>query len=174
MKKLTILLFAFGTMTMCSCLSDKKLHGYAVRYYAEHPGELAHKCADEYPATVTPGDTIRTTDTTTLPGLVIPCPDRVTIVNGKVVHDSVKCPGVQYIHDKTFIHDTILDVARLAAMGADSAAQGAAFRAQTAKLVQTTDEKNKAKDQAKNRLFALIGCGVIFAGAVVLKIKNII
>jgi hypothetical protein len=170
MKKLLII--ALCVIGLTSCLTEKKLKSHAVRYYAEHPGELAHECADKYPATVMPGDTIRTTDTTTLPGLVIPCPDRV--INGVTIHDTVKCPGQKVIHDKVFVHDTLIDRAAVEAMKADTATQGAGFRAQNAKLVQTIIERDKAKEEAKNRLFGLIGCGVVFVGAVVLKIKNIV
>lgn len=171
MIKLTLLTLCVILFT--SCLTQKKLKSHAVRYYAEHPGELARKCAKEYPAKVTAGDTIRSTDTTVLPGLVLPCPDREDI-NGKVVNDYVQCPPNKIIRDQVFVHDTLIDVAAVTAMAVDTATLGAEYRAQTAKLVQTTVEKEKALKQARNRLFALIGIALFAGVALIIAIKNVL
>lgn len=156
---------------LCSCVTDKKLQGYAQRYYLLHPNELAHRCAEEYPAKVTPGIVIRKSDTTYLPGVSIPCPE-YTDSTGTVKKDSVKCPGIKLIHDTLSVHDTLIDVALVTALKGDTGAIRAAYRAQTEKLNTVIGEKNNAKEQAKNRLYWLIGIGLSVVLYIVMKIKG--
>lgn len=174
MKDIKLIIFIiFLSGTICSCLTDSKLKKHADMYYSAHPDIYARKCANSFPATVTPGDTIRSSDTTYLPGAVLPCPERVD-TNGKKVRDSVKCPPPKIIHDKIFVHDTLIDVAAVTAMAYDTARVGAENRALKTKLIQTTTEKDEAKKQAKNRLLELIGLSVISLFLLFLVIKFII
>ena len=169
MKNLITVAFALLLIGLPGCVTDAKLKKHAHQYYALHPDEFATDCSDKFPVKVLPGIPSFKSDTTRIPGIVVPCPDQLTI--NPLTHDTIRipgkkieCPPSSIIHDTLKLHDTILPTALLSRFEYDTAAKGQALR-------QTTTKLSEAEKRAKNRLFWLIGTWVLIAGGVVLIFK---
>lgn len=89
---------------LMSCASQKKK---ANQYFDSNRGELAEKCQKEFPndtIKIIKGETKTITDTITIQGVIIPCPEPTT-ENPKPV---VKCPDSKTITITKERTDTIL------------------------------------------------------------------
>lgn len=109
MKSNWLLLFLI-VFLLSSCISQKKKENLAYGYFRENPARLAEICADQFPVkeTITPGKTIRTSDTTYLPGKEIPCPEPTKDpLSGKIKPGTVTCPPAQIIDNSTHTRDTL-------------------------------------------------------------------
>lgn len=159
---------------MWNCFSGCATQKNAEKYYALHPVDLATKCAAEYPAKVTPGIVVRSVDTSFLPGPQIPCPEAKKDSAGKPEKVFVQCPPEKTIHDKQFVHDTILDVALVESLKGDTAGRGRSYRVQTEQLNTVTGEKNKAEKEALKLIICLISLLGVDVILIILKWKNVI
>lgn len=159
MKKLTVVLLLF---TLSSCLTDSKLKKHADMYYAAHPDAFAHRCADLFPVSFLPGVPVTKSDTSTIPGIIVPCPDQITInpVTGdtsRTPGKKIECPPSLIIHDTTRIHDTIENTARIKALGYDTARLNNQVVLTTAKADKAEKRGNIWRFVAVIAIAALIG-----------------
>lgn len=155
----------------CGCLTDAKLKKHADMYYGAHPDEFAKNCANSFPVIARPGKDSLRIDTAYLSGDSVPCPPATKDSSGHFQPGKVKCPDAKTI---TLYHsrvDTVPDLAAVSALKFDTTRLGGEMRQVKVQLIQTTAEKDKAKKQAKNRLWMIIGILGLEAAAAVVIIK---
>lgn len=97
-------------LLLSSCASRQQK---AANFFRQNPNQLAEVCADLFPIRerVIPGALITKTDTTTLAGIILPCPP----ADGeKTVF--ISCPGTKKVTQVTTRTDTVIkeNTARIA------------------------------------------------------------
>jgi hypothetical protein len=172
MKQLTKILFLLAIVAsfFASCVTEKKQRGRALSFFQQHPQELAAICGDQFPPAVHPGKDSITHDTTYTAGKTVECPPvLVKTEKGKdsVIYRYVQCPPDTSIRTKHSRVDTVENTAKIAALQFQRDSLIFLLRNRTA-------ERDKARKEAENRLWYMIGLVSIIGIGVFLRLKKII
>lgn len=161
MRYLTILML----LSLWACKpSEQVQRKRANDFFNAHPAEIANRCAEQFPPKVTPGKVITKSDTTYLPGQVLPC-DTVRLP-GEVKY--VRCPPEKIIRDTIHRTDTVENIARIYALQARTDSLNIS-------LIQTKEQKSFAEKSAKRSRNLFIGALgaflLILAGLAFIKLR---